>query len=97
MERTTVLPLRLWRLRRGLSQRALAEAAGLTRRQVVRLEAGASRGWPATWRKLADALGVEPEHIAEWRKAAGLDAGDGGAGSGSPAPGPDSPAEPSAA
>jgi transcriptional regulator with XRE-family HTH domain len=71
-ERDAVLPLRVWRLRRGLSQRELAERAALTRRQVVRLEGRQTRGWPQTWRKLAHALGVEPEQIAEYRATIGL-------------------------
>uniref|UniRef100_A0A831TEE6 XRE family transcriptional regulator n=1 Tax=Thermorudis peleae TaxID=1382356 RepID=A0A831TEE6_9BACT len=93
--------LREWRLKRGYGLREFARLVDLSPNTLVELEAGRSRGYGRTWRKVAAALGIEPEQIAEYRTATGLGAGDGGAagaggGSGSPAPGPDSPAEPQA-
>ena len=51
--------LRQWRAQRGLSQTALAEAAGLSRAYIAKLEAGdrASPSMPVLER-IAKALGV---------------------------------------
>lgn len=49
-------PLGAWRRYRGLSQAALAKAAGLSQVWVGRIEAGGGYGTPATRRKLAAAL-----------------------------------------
>lgn len=55
-----VIPLREWRERRLLTQRALAERSGVAQSTIVRLE----RGEPAeirTIRKLVQALGMAVE------------------------------------
>ena len=53
--------LRRHRRRVGLSQEALAEIAGLSRRGIADLERGARRfPYPDTVRRLADALGLDP-------------------------------------
>ena len=62
-----VRPLREWRLLRGLSQSELAKRAGVSRRQLVRIEAGQARGWPSTWRRIAETLGIELDWVAEYR------------------------------
>ena len=52
--------IKQWRAQRGLSQTALAEAAGLSRAYIAKLEAGdrASPSMPALER-IAKALGVK--------------------------------------
>ena len=51
-------PLRVFREWRGFSQSALARASGVNRVQIADIEAGRSTGSVATWKKLAEALGV---------------------------------------
>lgn len=58
-----LIRLRSVRLRKALTQRQLAERAGINRTTVIRLEGGAEEPFPTTVRKLADALGVEPEDL----------------------------------
>jgi mRNA interferase RelE/StbE len=54
--------LAYWRVRRGLSQAALAEKAGLSRVNVGNIETG--RGTrPATAKRLADALTLEIDDL----------------------------------
>jgi transcriptional regulator with XRE-family HTH domain len=57
--------LRTLRQRKALSQRELAALAGLSHLTIVRLEAGNDSPYPRTVRKLAQALGVEPEALME--------------------------------
>ena len=57
--------LRELRLRRVLTQRELAQRANVAPATVVNIELGRIRPHPSTLRKLADALGVEPEELAE--------------------------------
>src|SRR6516162_5053981 len=53
--------LRQYRVAAGLSQEALAERAGLSRRGIADLERGArSSPYGETVRRLADALGLNP-------------------------------------
>ncbi len=53
------------RLRRAMSQRKLAEAAGMSQRAIVDLEADRREPHPSTLGKLAQALGVEPSKLFE--------------------------------
>lgn len=55
--------LRALRQRKALTQQELAAKAGVTRSTVARVEGGAEQPFPTTIRKLADALGVEPEEL----------------------------------
>ncbi len=55
--------LRAVRERRALSQRELAELAGVSRVTVIRIESGLDDPYPSTVRKLANALGVEPSDL----------------------------------
>jgi transcriptional regulator with XRE-family HTH domain len=55
--------LRELRLREALSQRDLAELAGVAHTTVVRLEAGDRNANPSTVRKLAAALKVKPREL----------------------------------
>jgi transcriptional regulator with XRE-family HTH domain len=53
------------RLRRAMSQRKLAEAAGISQRAIVDLETDRREPHPSTLGKLAEALGVEPSKLFE--------------------------------
>lgn len=54
--------LKSLRIEQALSQRALAQKAGVTQVTIVRAERGEDVQ-PTTHRKLADALGVEPREL----------------------------------
>lgn len=60
------VPLRIWRLRRGYSQRELARLANVSYLTLLRTEHGIRNPSFATWRKLAKALDVPLEAIAEY-------------------------------
>jgi transcriptional regulator with XRE-family HTH domain len=55
--------LRQYRERAALTQDELAKKAGTTRSTIMRLENGADSPYPATIRKLAAALNVEPQDL----------------------------------
>ena len=57
--------LRALRERKVLTQQELARKAGITRATLSRLEGGAENPYPSTIRKLAHALGVEPQALME--------------------------------
>ena len=57
--------LKKMRLRRAMSQRKLADAAGVSQRAIVDLEADRREPHPSTLGKLARALGVEPAELLE--------------------------------
>jgi transcriptional regulator with XRE-family HTH domain len=61
--------LRAVRAERLLSIRALAQQAGVAPSTVYLIEAGRSVPRFSVMRRLADALGVEPAAIAEFRQA----------------------------
>ena len=62
--RSTPLPaLAAHRRRRGLTQRQLGRLAGVAHTTVQRLESLERGAYPQTLRKLAVALGVEPETL----------------------------------
>lgn len=61
--------LRELRLERLLSQRDLAELAGVTQKTVVDLELGRNEPRLITIRKIASALQVPPTEIEEFRRA----------------------------
>lgn len=60
-----VQPLKEWRLRRHLSYRGLARAASVTTYTLLRAEKG-GRLHDLTQRKIADALGIKVEQVAEF-------------------------------
>ena len=55
--------LRTFRERAALTQRELAELAGITPVQISRIERGEAEPYPGTVRKLATALGVAPSEL----------------------------------
>jgi transcriptional regulator with XRE-family HTH domain len=64
-EGETTVGLRELREQAVLSQRELAEKAGVSQTTVVKIETGKIRPHPATLRKLAAALDVAPASLAE--------------------------------
>ena len=58
------------RLTRAMSQRKLAEAAGMSQRAIVDLETDKREPHPSTLGKLAEALGVEPRDLLEDQRGA---------------------------
>ena len=59
-------PLRELRIAAGLSQRELAERAGVAAGTVFGLEAGGRHPYPRTRRRIAAALGVAVTEVAEF-------------------------------
>jgi transcriptional regulator with XRE-family HTH domain len=57
--------LRDVRQRKALTQQQLAERAGVNRVTIARIEGGKDVPFPTTVRKVADALGVEPDDLME--------------------------------
>jgi transcriptional regulator with XRE-family HTH domain len=51
------------RQRKALTQQQLAEKVGVNRVTIARIEGGKDEPFPTTLRKVADALGVEPEEL----------------------------------
>jgi len=66
---TRPAPLATLRRRRLLTQRALAEKAGITQATLVALERGRATPRIQTMAKVAAALGVDPMEIAEFNRA----------------------------
>ncbi len=64
-----MVKLRAIRLARALSQRDLAEQAGVTQKTVLDLELGRQEPRLRTIRRIAAALGVEPAEVDEFREA----------------------------
>lgn len=58
-------PLAFWRRKRGMTQGALATAAGIKQPYLSALEAGERKGDPALFLKLARALGTRMEDLVE--------------------------------
>lgn len=56
-------PLRVWRDLRGLTQQALADAAGVNRVQIADIEAGRKTGSVETVARLARALNIDMEDL----------------------------------
>ncbi len=57
--------LKALRRRRVLSMRELEELSGVSHNTIWRIESGRQGAHPRTIRKLAEALGVEPEELLE--------------------------------
>ncbi len=55
--------LRVWRAHRGLSQSALARASGVSRVQIVDIEAGRNTGSVRTLRRLAETLEIAVDDL----------------------------------
>jgi predicted transcriptional regulator len=56
-------PLAFWRRKRGLTQKALSAAVGVSQSYVADLEAGRRKGDPALVKRLAKALKVRMEDL----------------------------------
>jgi len=69
MESEVMKSLREVRLRQTLSQRDLAEKAGVAPKTIVDLELGRNEPRLRTMRLIAQALGVEVAEIDEFRQA----------------------------
>jgi DNA-binding XRE family transcriptional regulator len=61
--RGDVHPLRIWREHRGLTQEALAEAAGVGKSYISQIEAGKKTGAVGVLRALAEKLAVDIEDL----------------------------------
>ena len=55
--------LRMWRMRRAMTQSELAEKAGVGINTIVRIERNQTEPHPPTIGKLARALGVDPAQL----------------------------------
>ncbi len=55
--------LQVWRERKALSQRDLAQLAGVSQFSISKIETGNQKPRPSTLRKLAAALGLTPEEL----------------------------------
>src|SRR5688572_30531381 len=53
------------RQRKALTKQQLADRAGVNRVTIARIEGGKDEPFPTTVRKVADALGVDPEDLLE--------------------------------
>jgi transcriptional regulator with XRE-family HTH domain len=69
--REVVMGIRELRQRKLLSQRELAEKAGVSETTIVKLEMGATKPQPRTLRKIAEALGIGAEDMADLMAEAG--------------------------
>ena len=63
--------IRELRQRKLLSQRELAQKAGVSETTIVKLEMGATKPQPRTLRKIAEALGISAEDMADLMAEAG--------------------------
>jgi transcriptional regulator with XRE-family HTH domain len=70
-----VKPLRLWRAEQALGLKELAAKAGVSHATILRIERAETLSQPRVYRKLAQALGIEPLQIAEYRRLMGVDQG----------------------
>jgi transcriptional regulator with XRE-family HTH domain len=61
--------LREWRVERLLGVKALGRQAGVSNKTIVQIEHGAQVPSFRTIRRLSDALGVEPQDVAEFAAA----------------------------
>lgn len=69
----TVKPLRHWRAERALGLKELAGLAGVSHSTILRIERGQTLSQPRVYRKLAQALGIKPLQIAEYRRLMGIE------------------------
>lgn len=60
-------PIRVWREHRGLSGRALAEAAGVSAPYLSQLEGGRREGSFDTMRRIAETLKISLDDLSEGR------------------------------
>jgi transcriptional regulator with XRE-family HTH domain len=65
LRRTMDVGLRELRERKLLSQRELGEKADVSPTTIIHIEQGKIRAHPRTLRKIAEALGLQPEELAK--------------------------------
>lgn len=58
--------IKVLRIKRGMSQEALADASGLSRRTIQRIESEKSTPNGYSLKRLADALQVNPDELIDW-------------------------------
>ena len=58
-------PVRVWREYRGLTQRELAEKAGLAQAYIAQIETGRRKGTVDVYKRLAEALRVDIDDLVE--------------------------------
>jgi|RhiMetdeSRZDD1v2_1073273.scaffolds.fasta_scaffold194660_2 transcriptional regulator with XRE-family HTH domain len=63
MDETLGMRIRVARIRRGLTQKALAAQAGLTQQQICNIERNGSRPGAASLRALAVSLQVSTDYL----------------------------------
>jgi transcriptional regulator with XRE-family HTH domain len=63
---TTLWALPIRRAWADMTQEDLADASGVSRSTISRLESGTQEPRPSTTSKLADVLGVEPQDLADY-------------------------------
>ncbi len=62
-------PVRVWREHRGLTQRALADAAGISPAMMNEIETGKKEGSIRTLLAIARALHVDLDDLVAWQEA----------------------------
>lgn len=68
--RPDVEPMRVWRVRRRMTQQDLADAAGVSRQTISNLERGATSPLNNLVREaIADALEIPAEYVEELRRS----------------------------
>ncbi len=55
--------VKMWRMRRAMTQTELAEKAGVGINTIVRIERNQTQPRPPTIRKLAEALEIDPKEL----------------------------------
>ncbi len=65
-------PLRMWREYRGLSQQALADAAGIGKSYIRQLGAGTRKGSVGNLRTLASAMNLDLDDLQPWTQGVDL-------------------------
>ncbi|HVH79863.1 MAG TPA: helix-turn-helix transcriptional regulator, partial [Stellaceae bacterium] len=60
-------PLKIWREKRGLSQRALAQTVGISSSYLAEIETGRKRGSDDVYRRIGGCLKVPSQDLWDWR------------------------------
>ena len=60
--------VRIWRMRRAMTQTELSKKAGVGINTIVRIERNQTEPRPPTIRKLAEALQIDPKELIKYRR-----------------------------